>query len=126
VARASTDVLRVEDPLVAVAVKFIRDHACDGITVDTVVDQVPCSHTVLQRHFKQALGRSVHDHILQTRLSHAKRLLVETNLSVAEIAARVGMENPEYFGVVFKSKAGHTPAKYRQHIRGLRGRPFHP
>jgi LacI family transcriptional regulator len=126
VARTSTDVMTVDDPLVAAAVKFIRDRACDGIGVDDVVDQVPCSHTVLQRHFKRTLGRSVHDQILQTRLNHAKQLLVETNLSVAEISTRVGMENPEYFGVVFKSKTSETPAKYRQRVRGQRGRPFHP
>jgi LacI family transcriptional regulator len=126
VARMSTDVLAVEDPHVAIAAKFIRDHACDGIGVDDVVDQVPFSHTVLQQRFKQAFGRSVHEEILQTRLKRAKQLLVETNLPMAEIAERVGIENPEYFGVVFKSKTGQTPAKYRQHIRGLSGRRFNP
>ena len=126
VSRLSTDVQAAQDPQVAIAAKFIRDHACDGIGVDDVVDQVGFSHTMLQQRFRLAFGCSVHDQILRIRLNRAKQLLVETNLCLGDIAERVGIENAEYFGVVFKTKIGQTPAKYRQHIRGLRGRPFNP
>jgi LacI family transcriptional regulator len=122
-ARTSTDVIAVEDPHIAAAARFIREHACDGIGVEDVVDQVPFSHTILQRRFKLTFGRSVHEEIVETRVRRAKQLLVETDLSLAQIAERVGIGNPEYFGVVFKSKTGQTPMHFRREIRGKTARP---
>ncbi|HEV8245454.1 MAG TPA: DNA-binding transcriptional regulator, partial [Polyangiaceae bacterium] len=120
VARRSTEVLAVDDPHVASAARFIRERACDGIGVDDVVQVVPFSHTVLQQRFKKAFGRSVHEEIVEVRIRRAKQLLVETNLSLALIAERVGINNPEYFGVVFKAKTNQTPAQYRRSVRAAR------
>lgn len=117
-ARTSTDAIAIEDPDVAVAVRFIREHACDGIGVEDVVDRVSFSHTILQRRFKATLGRSVHEEIVETRVRRAKQLLVETNLSLSQIAECIGIGNPEYFGVVFKSKTGQTPMHFRREVRG--------
>jgi LacI family transcriptional regulator len=122
-ARTSTDVIAVEDAHIAAAARFIREHACDGIGVEDVVDQVPFSHTILQRRFKQTFGRSVHEEIVETRVRRAKQLLIETDLSLAQIAERVGIGNPEYFGVVFKSKTSQTPMHFRREIRGKTARP---
>ena len=63
VARLSTDVLSISDPAIATALRLIRDHAHERIQVDAIAHQVGLSRSVLQRHFRALLDRSVHDEI---------------------------------------------------------------
>jgi AraC-like DNA-binding protein len=87
ITRLSADVNAIADPDVAAAMRFIREHACEGIGVDEVLAQVPVSRSVLQRRFRSLLGRSIHAVIAAVRLQRAKQLLVETDLSLAVIAS---------------------------------------
>jgi len=97
--RQSTDVVAVTDAQISKAVRFIREHACEGISVDDVLRAVPMSRTVFQRRFKRLLKRTPHDHILRVRIERVKTLLASTNLTLAEIAERTGFEHLEYLSV---------------------------
>ncbi len=112
--RQSTDVWAVDDPDTIAAVRFIRDHACDGISIDDVVRATLLSRSTLKRRFREFLGRSIHDEIVRVRIRQAQQLLADTNLSVAQIAHKVGFPHPEYFTVVFKTTTGKTPRQYRE------------
>jgi len=116
VTRRSTDVLALEDREIAAAVRLIREHACnpDGLTIDEIANQVAMSRSVLQRRFKAAIGRTLHDEILRVRLGRAKELLSETELPLATIAERLGFKHQEYMGDVFRKRLGSTPAQYRK------------
>src|SRR5690606_26395850 len=61
--RQSTDVLAIDDPNVARAIHFIRQHACTGIKVKDVLRAVPHSRTLLEARFKRLLGRTPHEEI---------------------------------------------------------------
>ena len=112
--RRSTDVIAVDDAETAAAVRFIREHACDGIGVQDVAEHCLLSRTELKRRFRRYLGRSVHDQVLRERISRAQRLLANSTLSIAKIAAQVGFGRQEYLGVVFKARVGMTPGEYRR------------
>ena len=56
--RQSTDVIAVGDADVAAAIQFIRDHACDGISVNDILERVLTSRSTLERRFNRLLGRS--------------------------------------------------------------------
>jgi LacI family transcriptional regulator len=112
-ARQSTDVVAVDDRHVAEAVRFIREHACDGIAVADVLRQVPLSRRVLEQRFRRRLGRTPHGHILQVKLDRVKRLLLETDLPLAVIAERTGFAHVEYLSVAFKKHAAVPPSAYR-------------
>ena len=56
IARRSTYVFAVDDEDVAAAMRFIRQHACEGIKVDDVLSVVPLSRTALERRFSQVGG----------------------------------------------------------------------
>jgi LacI family transcriptional regulator len=116
VTRRSSDVLALDDREAAAAVRVIREHACDpaGLTIDDVAAQVSVSRSVLQRRFKAATGRTLHDEMLRVRLARAKELLTETDLPIATIAERVGFKHQEYMGAVFRQKLSTTPAQYRR------------
>lgn len=113
-ARQSTDVLAIDDPHVAAAVRYIREHACAGASVDDVLARVPLSRTILERRFRKYLGRSPQAEIRFVQLKRAKQLLAETDLRLERIAELAGYEHPEYLSVVFKRETGQTPGQFRR------------
>jgi LacI family transcriptional regulator len=115
--RQSSDVLAIEDNAIAAAVKFIRERACDGITVNEVLDHVPLTRGVLERKFRKYLGRSPQSEIRQVQMKRVKTLLVETDLPLEKIAAMTGFEHPEYMNVVFKRLTGQSPGRYRRQTK---------
>lgn len=113
VARQSTDLLAVNDVAVATALRFIRRHASNPISVNDVVAQVSVERRVLERRFRDVVGRSLKSEITRTRLQRAKELLAETNLSCEKIAQRCGFGSPSYFMDLFHRKVGMTAGAFR-------------
>jgi len=117
--RQSTDILAVDDAQIAQALRFIRDHACDPIAVQDILRVVPLSRRVLEKRFAKLLGHSPHAEILAARLTRGKRLLSETNLSLEQIAEKLGFDHPEYLSVTFKKHYGSTPRDFRRSARAV-------
>ncbi len=115
--RQSSDALAVQDTHVAAAVRFIRDHAFDGIGLTDVVQAVPVSRSVLQERFKAALGHTIHDEIMNQRMDHARFLLEQSDRTLADIAEKCGFSQQSYFGYVFRKVFGMTPHTYRSKYR---------
>jgi AraC-like DNA-binding protein len=63
--------------------------------------------------FKKATGMTLVDYLTQVRLTHAVRLLRETDRSIAEIATQVGFADQSYFDRRFRRRFGQTPRQYR-------------
>lgn len=115
--RQSTDVLAIDDPDIAQAVRYIRENACRGAGVGDVLAQVPLSRTILERRFRKYLGRSPQAEIRAVQLKRVKQLLAETDLRLERIADLAGYEHPEYLSVVFKRETGQTPGQYRRQMQ---------
>lgn len=111
--RQSTDVLAIDDAVIARTVRYIREHACSGINVQDVLAAVPQSRRRLENRFRRLLGRTPHDEIIRVQLNRVKMLLTETDLSLALIAEKAGFEHVEYLSVVFKKEIGIPPSQYR-------------
>ncbi len=111
--RESTDVLAIEDQDVAVALRYIREHAHHNIRIADVLKQVPLSRRVFENRFFQALGRTAHDEILRLRMNRLKELLTGTHLGIGEMAKLAGYEHPEYMAAAFKRETGLSPSEYR-------------
>ena len=109
--------LAIEDRHIAMAARFIREHACEGVDVGDVLRAVPLSRSTLERRYEKILGRSPKQDILRFRLNRAKQLLTETSLTLDAIAEKVGLEHTEYLGRIFKKKFGLTPARFRARAR---------
>jgi LacI family transcriptional regulator len=114
-ARQSTDVLAIDDRHIAAALRHIREQACEGLDVESILRIVPLSRSVLERRFSQILGISPKTEILRVRLDRVCRLLAESDLSLAEVAHKAGFEHPEYMSRLFKKKMGITPGEFRKH-----------
>lgn len=114
VVRTSSDVVAIADREVAAVLRYIRDHACEGINVEYVVDHVHLSRSSLDRRFKQLVGRSVKAEIDRVRINRAKLLLQETDLKITSIAHQIAYSSAAKFIDVFKRVTGVTPGKYRE------------
>jgi len=113
VARGSSDIEAIEDTQIARALRFIKEHAVEGIEVEDVLDQVTISRRTLERRFRERLCRSPHDEIMRVRFERAERLLVETTATVATVAEGAGFGSLKNFHRVFKKRTGVTPAEFR-------------
>lgn len=118
VVRQSTDTLAVDDSDLARAIAYIRSNVGRRIQVSDVLRAVPVSRSWLERRFQQLLGRSPAEEIRRVRLERTKRLLVETDMPVPEIATASGFGSSEYLAYAFKEATGLSPREYRSQTRG--------
>jgi len=114
VTRHSTDVVAVEHPQVAQALKAIRDHYRDPMTAEGIIASVPMSRRRLHDAFIRHIGRSVADEITRLRIEHAKRLLAETSEKQHQVAVQSGFRNDARLVLVFTRVTGMTPGEYRK------------
>ncbi|MET4559920.1 bifunctional transcriptional activator/DNA repair enzyme AdaA [Lysinibacillus parviboronicapiens] len=98
--------------------QYIDKNFTEKLTLETLGDIAHGSPYHLQRTFKKLNGITPVEYIQHLRLSAAKEYLRQTNKSIEEIATCVGITNTPYFITLFKKKIGHTPAQYRQMIKG--------
>jgi LacI family transcriptional regulator len=120
--RQSSDVYAIDDPDVAAALRYIREHACEGISVAEVLQAVPLSRRMLEHRFLKLVRRTPHAEIIRIRMERAGRLLRETDLSLAEIASRAGFADANYLSVAFKKQMGVSPRSYRAEMRSTGGK----
>ena len=113
ITRTSTDIMAIPDQFVASTVRYIREHACEGLNVNDVLEHFHISKTAFYGRFEKALGRSPHVEILRTKLERARNLLSQTDLAIERIAELSGFDNPEYLYVAFKRGFGITPRQFR-------------
>lgn len=117
VARRSSDMLAIDDPDIAKAVRFIRDHACDGVRVDAVVRHVAMSRSVFERRFKRILDRTPKAELLRIQIERSRQLLTETDLGLAAIADQAGFSNEKYFSDAFFRQTKQRPTDFRRESR---------
>ena len=114
ITRQSTDMLAVADPRVAKALRFIREHACEGIGVADVLRYAPMARRSLEKRMRATIGRSPNEEILRVKLARAQGLLASTDLSLGEVAGRCGFAHTEYLSVAFKREMGVPPGEFRR------------
>jgi len=119
VPRRSTSLLAVEDQHLARALRFIRDRVQESPPVEAVAKAAGISRRALEKRFRDSLGRSVLDEIRRVRTDQIARLLVETELPVAQIADQLGFADVQHIARYFRSAKAMSPLAYRK-VHGRR------
>ncbi len=112
--RQSTDTLAVGDAEVASALRFIRDNVHRAIGVPDVVEATSLSRRGLEYRFKAVLDRPVNKVIREQRAEQVSKMLIETNLSISQIAYKLGFTDIEHISRYFRSVKGMTPTEFRK------------
>ncbi|MFI4910320.1 MAG: XylR family transcriptional regulator [Sedimentisphaeraceae bacterium JB056] len=114
VQRHSTDILAVEDDTVAEAMRFIRDCSRRNITVEDVAEASAVSRRVLEKRFRRVLNSSVLKEIRAARTRNIIMMLMETDMSISQIAESMDFPGIDHFARYFKQEAGISPMAYRK------------
>jgi len=123
VKRKSTELVAVDDPHIATAVRYIQDHLGEPFGVEKLLRLLPISRRRLENLFKQCLGRTPYDYLCQSRVNRAKELLAGSQkLSIAEISQCCGFPTKQRFRLVFLRLVGKTPTAYRKELGEQRSR----
>jgi LacI family transcriptional regulator len=111
--RQSTDVLAVDDPEVATAIRFIRQNLSTPFSVKHLLREIPIGRRALEQRFYRMIGRTLGREIRRLRVNRATELLVDTQLPMPEIAKRCGFSSAPRLTEAFHRELGRTPTSYR-------------
>ncbi len=96
--------------------EYLVQHMDEKITIETLSHQFHINATTLKAVFKSVYGNSLAAHMKEHRMEFAAKLLLETGLSIAEIAGRVGYDSQSKFSSAFRSQYGVLPKEYRKNV----------
>lgn len=94
--------------------EYINDNYKKDISIENVADYVGLSYSYVRKVFKAETGRNILDYINMLRVNEAKRLLIETEISVVDIALSLGYNNDQSFSRFFKKYEGIAPGEFRR------------
>lgn len=96
------------------AMKYISEHYTKQISINDICRELGYSKSTVLSAFKREFGETINAKLNSMRLSHAKKLLEEGNLTINEIALATGFTNQSYFSKVFSARYGAAPSEYRR------------
>ncbi len=94
--------------------EFVRLHYAERITVNQATQLVHMSQAQFMKVFKKVSGMTFVAHVTRVRINVALRLLRETDLTIAEIAAKTGFSDQSYFDRRFRQAFGKSPRDWRR------------
>jgi len=112
-----TDDLQFKDKLSAEIMEtmyFIERSYSEDIKLSDAAESAGFSEGHLSRLFASQVGVSFSDYLINVRLRHVKELLINTSMSIAEIANHTGFSNSDYLSACFRRKEGMTPTAFRK------------
>jgi len=109
----STNMLAIDNPHLAAAVAFMRGHFCELIQVSDILEQSDISSRYLQQLFRVHFGHSISEELEQLRIGRVKKLLLETDGTLEQIAHKSGFSGKMHLYRAFKRITGLPPGAWR-------------
>jgi AraC family transcriptional regulator len=97
--------------------EFLRANMAQDVSLSQLAAQTDLPPFVFSRMFRQRAGTTPFGYQRRLRIELARRLLRETEFSIAEIASQVGFKTPDAFADAFEAVTGIPPAKWRASAR---------
>lgn len=104
----------VDNSLIQEVATFIYDNFDKDVYLDEVAEKFNISRSYLSKKFKSITGVGFKEYLVNVRIKHACRLLLETDKSITDIAFLCGFNDSNYFGDAFRHIKGLSPNKYRK------------
>lgn len=114
VVRRSSDILAVEDLLVARALRFIWDRSESWISIGDIAAHVETPVRTLQWRFSKAMGQTLQDEMTRSRIEVVKERLLNTDKSAQKIAEEMNFSSVQYMNRQFSKETGISPLKFRK------------
>jgi AraC family transcriptional regulator, L-rhamnose operon transcriptional activator RhaR len=98
------------------AIVYVHSNYSEPLTLQMLAEMTNMSPSHFQKLFKEATGQPLNQYLQFTRIQASCELLMETDLSVQEIAGRVGYADMKFFYQLFRKMTGVTPLEYRKRL----------
>jgi AraC-like DNA-binding protein len=98
----------------ATAINYINENFRNDITLDDMAELLHLNPSYFSKKFKSLNGLGFKEYLNNVRINHSEKLLLETNMSITEIAFECGYDNSNYFGDAFKKINNVSPSKFRR------------
>jgi AraC-like DNA-binding protein len=98
------------------AASILRRHLVEPPTIESLARQVCTNRFKLNRGFHDVYGITPYGYLRRCRLQKARQLLQTTELTISEVAARVGYTNNSQFTLAFRQLMGLNPKKFQMHV----------
>ena len=95
------------------ALAYIRRNYMQSISTEDIAQAVNLSRSYMSELFKHTFGISPHEYVIQFRLSVARNMLLNTSLSITDVAEKAGFRDIFAFSRIFKREIGISPVQYR-------------
>jgi AraC-like DNA-binding protein len=95
------------------AKRFLSRSFMEEITTSSIAQRLTCNPDYLGRLYKQSFGVSIMDDLHALRIRLAKRLLLDEDVNVNEVASRCGYRDATYFRRMFRRHVGVAPSRFR-------------
>jgi AraC-like DNA-binding protein len=105
---------------------YLNSHVYDRLSVSDLCQRMHYGKTHLSQLFREAIGDSIMQYYRRLKINEAKRLLRDPEQTVAEVAALLCFDTPQYFTRVFKSHTGLTPAEWRDSLQNGQNPELNP
>lgn len=96
------------------SLQYIHQHYFEKITLESAAQRVHLSPSYFSKIFKKEMGSNFNAYLNKQRIEKSKKLLLEDEYTLIEIAMIVGFEDHSYFTKVFKKNTSVTPSQYRK------------
>ncbi len=123
VIRQSTDIIAVADLAVAKAIAYIRSNSARPLIVGEIAKSVGLSRRSLERRFQSMLKRTIHTEIRRIRIERASAALLETNVSISELAYSLNYSSPKQLHREFLKEKAIPPGQFRVRFAAEHPRP---
>ncbi|QHT67542.1 substrate-binding domain-containing protein [Rhodocytophaga rosea] len=114
ITRQSTDIYATNDKYIVSALKYIHQNIDKNLKVEQVLKEVPLSRRSLEKRFLQITGYPVYEYIYNLRIEKFTQKLLETDMTIFEIALDLGLNDSKNIARQFKQIKGLTPVEYRK------------
>lgn len=94
--------------------RYLQEHLAEEISLSVLAEQFHLNPQYISQLFKSEIGVNFLAYLTNIRMEKAKKLLLATSLSIAEVAEQSGYRDYRVFTKVFKKSEGITPSQYRR------------
>lgn len=95
---------------------YIKDNYNKNFKPEDLASSIGYSYHYFRHLFKEQYGITIKQYVLELRIKHAKKLLQESSLPIAQIATESGFSSPARFITMFKQHVGDSPLVYRKKL----------
>ncbi|WP_156120376.1 AraC family transcriptional regulator [Neosynechococcus sphagnicola] len=97
----------------------VHAHLAEDLSLDELAAIAQISPYYFARLFKQSIGVSPHQYVIQRRIERAKQLLQDDQIAIADVALQCGFPSHSHFTKLFQHQTGMTPKRYRHDHKAL-------